>query len=120
MLIRQAVGPNSAIGRVNPRILANSWDGEARGNAVGAAVLLVELADGLGRAVAGKDPLSGGAADLPAVIVRKAGVGSGLAAVRRGRRVRAGGSQGGEGGEGNSCELHCEDGSVLLLFCLSE
>ena len=30
------------------------WDGESGGNAVGAAVLLVELADGLGRAVAGK------------------------------------------------------------------
>jgi hypothetical protein len=116
----------------------NLGDGESRGNAVGAAVLLVELADGLGRAVAGKlsrhlcvkttvkmssgcivddeecrytyDPLSGSAADLPAIVVRKARVGSGLAAVgrRRRRRVRAGSGQGGESGEGNGCELHCE------------
>lgn len=30
------------------------WDGEVGGNAVGAAILLVELADSLGRAVASK------------------------------------------------------------------
>lgn len=34
--------------------LIRLWDGEVGGNAVGAAILVVELADRLGRAVAGE------------------------------------------------------------------